>query len=123
MGANEKLQAAMHGAQEQHTPSPDDLEKRIKSEVCRVVANASNLPDPIAAQMLGRDLAEPISKIIEAITPLIREAKAEVYDHLAATAHNRFEKAKMTGLAHETRHGPTKLGGAFALPETKENKN
>lgn len=79
----------MHGAQE-HTPNPDDLEKRIKSEVCRVVANASNWPDPIAAQMLGRDLAEPISKIVEAITPLIREAKAESLTE-AATEIDRLE--------------------------------
>lgn len=41
--------------------------ERIRSEVGRVVTNASNWPTPVGVQMLGRDLSEPIDMIVEAI--------------------------------------------------------
>jgi len=66
----------------------DDLENRIRSEVCRVVANASNWPDPVATHMLGRDLAEPIDKIAEALILLVREAQAETYKDAADVLHS-----------------------------------
>ena len=58
----------------------NETERRVRSEVCRVVANASNWPAPVGAQMLGRDLAEPIDKIIHALLPIIQEAKADAWD-------------------------------------------
>ena len=54
-----------------------DLERRIRTEVCRIVANASNWPTPVGTQMLGRDLAEPIDKIVEAVLPVIHESSAK----------------------------------------------
>ena len=54
-----------------------DLERRIRAEVCRIVTNASNWPTPVGTQMLGRDLAEPIDKIVEAVLPVIHESSAK----------------------------------------------
>lgn len=54
-----------------------DLERRIRAEVCRIVANASNWPTPVGAQMLGRDLAEPIDMISDAVVKLIQETFTE----------------------------------------------
>lgn len=50
---------------------------RIRSEVCRVVANVMNWPTPVGAQMLGRDLSEPIDMIVEAVIPIIHEANTK----------------------------------------------
>lgn len=57
-----------------------DTERRVRAEVCRVVANVSNWPTPVGAQMLGCDLAEPIDKITEALLPIVREVKADAWD-------------------------------------------
>lgn len=57
-----------------------ETERRVREEVCRVVANAANWPTRVGAQMLGRDLAEPIDKIVEALMPIIREVKADAWD-------------------------------------------
>ena len=59
------------------TVAQKDLERRIRTEVCRIVANASNWPTPVGARMLGRDLAEPIDKIVEAVLPVIHESSAK----------------------------------------------
>lgn len=56
-----------------------EIERRVNSEVCRVVANVMNWPKPVGAQMLGRDLAEPIDKIVEALLPIIQEAKSSAW--------------------------------------------
>lgn len=54
-----------------------DLERRIRAEVCRIVANASNWPTPVGAQMLGRDLAEPIDMISDAVIKIVQETFTE----------------------------------------------
>ncbi|MGP9782571.1 hypothetical protein ACT3UQ_08935 [Glutamicibacter sp. AOP12-B1-11] len=108
MGANEKHEAAYHGGE--YVPDTPTTEQ-IRSAWTDPAPGVSD-EQFYSAEAFDRWLSEARA-----------EAKAEVYDHLAATAHNRFEKARMTGLAHETRHGPTKLGGAFSIPETENKEN
>lgn len=60
------LEVAQHG-----------LERRIRTEVCRIVTNASNWPTPVGAQMLGLDLAEPIDMISDAVVKIIQETFTE----------------------------------------------
>lgn len=107
MGANEKHDATYHGGA--YVPDTDVIREQY---VAGAMVTGFAYSRTEARTEFDRWLAQ-----------IRTEAKAEVYDHLAATAHNRFEKARMTGLAHETRHGPTKLGGAFALPETENKEN
>ena len=98
MGANDKHEATYHGGE--HVP--DAIERRVRSEICRVVANASNWPTPVGTQMLGRDLAEPIDKITEALIPLIREAKAEALTEMAKLVES---KAKILDPEDPTQQG------------------
>lgn len=67
--------------------SENKLRARIALEVGRVVTDVSNWPSPVSAHMLGRDLAEPIDKITEALLPVIREAKAEALEEAAENIH------------------------------------
>lgn len=57
-----------------------------------------------------------------------REAKAEALTDLVNTSLetrkiSKFQAAWIRGLAREYTQGPRKIVGAFATPETKENKN
>lgn len=69
--------------------------ERIRSEVGRVVTNASNWPTPVGAQMLGRDLSEPIDKIVEAVLSITHESNSKrpstlrdaIAEELADTLH------------------------------------
>lgn len=57
-----------------------ETERRVRFEVCRIIRNISNWPAHIGTQMLGRDLTEPIDKIVEALLPIVRESKADAWD-------------------------------------------
>lgn len=97
-----------------------EIEHRVRSEVCRVVANASNWPTPVSAQLLGRDLSEPIDMLVEAIIPIIQEAKAEALTDIAGQMRDRFTAAWIRGKANEIINGPRKIVGAFAKPVESE---
>ncbi|MGP9727924.1 hypothetical protein [Glutamicibacter sp. AOP3-A1-12] len=80
--------------------------------------------DSLARQIIGYQ-----RRVNDSLTGIIREAKAEVLRDLANTGLeaqkiSKFQAAWIRGEARAL-VSPTKLGGAFALPETetKENKN
>lgn len=64
------------------------LEDLIAREVGRVITDASNFPEPMQAHMLGRDLSEPIDKIVAALLPVIRKREADAWDEGAKTILN-----------------------------------
>jgi len=52
----------------------------------------------------------------------VQKAKAQALNDVANQMHDRFTASWIRGKANEHIHGPRKIVGAFAVPETKETK-
>lgn len=54
--------------------------EQVRLEVARVIANATNWPEPLQARMLGHDLSEPIDMIVDALIPILWSVWDDGYD-------------------------------------------
>lgn len=115
MGANEKYEAAMHGAE--YTPTT-----AVARGTYEVAWDA--VTDPADRKEVRRQARAEFNRWLEAVRA---EAKAEALRDLAGTGLeskkiSKFQAAWIRGLAREFTQGPHKIVGAFATPETnKEN--